>query len=289
MTPAELKEITVRTLGACARTMVTRDGRVAVLGTTSKGAFLQDEGGTVCFLSQEVWRGPLTLNLREEVRLKDVLQVGMVGRLIGERVIDFPACRITVHEEADIWAPEPIDLAGFHPTEARRRGRRLARRMDWTDSIFQTFSTAFVEGAWTRAEQTLQDLTPGQGELPARLAGLLGLGAGLTPSGDDFLCGWLLARHSLRGVLPASGEGEIPLTGLVELARARTTALSASLMACAAEGQADERLIQALAWLLSGAGAADKISEALHTYGSASGSDALSGMLASLIWMDEME
>ena len=60
-------------------------------------------------------------------------------------------------------------------------------------------------------------------------------------------------------------------------------------MACAAEGQADERLIQALAWLLSGAGAADKISEALRTYGSASGSDALSGMLASLIWMDEME
>ena len=73
-------EITVRVLGRPAREMLQGAGQLTVLGVTSRGAFLQTAAGSVCFLSQERWRGPLTANLRERVSLRDCLRVGSNSR-----------------------------------------------------------------------------------------------------------------------------------------------------------------------------------------------------------------
>ena len=95
---------------------------------------------------------------------------------------------------------------------------------------------------------------------------LLGRGPGLTPLGDDVLCGWL-AVHRLSGV-PTPAVDEVLAT-----ARRRTTLLSATLLDCADHGEvvpefgawlavlATDRAGQALAALLrvgatSGAGLA---------------------------------
>ena len=67
---------------------------------------------------------------------------------------------------------------------------------------------------------------------PASVGDLLGLGPGLTPLGDDVLAGWLAAAVASRH--PALGD----LRSTVALsARERTTALSATLLACAARGE----------------------------------------------------
>jgi len=61
---------------------------------------------------------------------------------------------------------------------------------------------------------------------------LVGLGDGLTPLGDDVLCGWLAAAVARRH--PALGE----MRSVVESGAAqRTTTLSATLLACAARGE----------------------------------------------------
>lgn len=62
------------------------------------------------------------------------------------------------------------------------------------------------------------------------VAGLVGAGDGLTPRGDDVLCGWL-ALHRAAGV---------PTPGLDDAVRARsahTTLLSATLLDCAMRGE----------------------------------------------------
>ena len=74
------------------------------------------------------------------------------------------------------------------------------------------------------------------------LGALVGLGPGLTPAGDDWLAGWLLAQHlveeDLRGFRPT--EGWHDLEGLiVALSVNRTTTLSHALLTCAAAGEAD--------------------------------------------------
>jgi hypothetical protein len=75
---------------------------------------------------------------------------------------------------------------------------------------------------------------------------IVGLGPGLTPSGDDFLCGLLLALRLLTPcVSPAvpAGGAAVRLADWIGAAvtsdaTTRTTALSATLLHCAAAGQA---------------------------------------------------
>lgn len=65
---------------------------------------------------------------------------------------------------------------------------------------------------------------------PDEVAGLVGSGDGLTPYGDDVLCGWL-AVHRAAGV-------ETPVVdAAVRDNLARTTTLSATLLDCAMHGE----------------------------------------------------
>lgn len=63
---------------------------------------------------------------------------------------------------------------------------------------------------------------------------VLGLGPGLTPSGDDLLAGLLVACHGLHGEATTAELGR----HLTARATGRTTALSAALLRCAATGAA---------------------------------------------------
>jgi Protein of unknown function (DUF2877) len=62
--------------------------------------------------------------------------------------------------------------------------------------------------------------------------GLLGLGGGLTPLGDDVLCGWLATAVASRHPALPDVRSAVALS-----ATERTTTLSATLLACAARGE----------------------------------------------------
>jgi hypothetical protein len=71
---------------------------------------------------------------------------------------------------------------------------------------------------------------------------LVGLGAGLVPAGDSVLCGLLLALRLLGGAIPG-GTRAVWLAdwlsaAVTSYASQRTTPLAASLLHCAARGQA---------------------------------------------------
>ena len=119
--------------------------------------------------------------------------------------------------------------------------------------------------------------------LAAALAALCGLGPGLTPAGDDWLAGWLLAHHcseDLRGLLDLEGL-------IVETAAARTTTLSRAFLAAAAAGEADESWHELLSALASEA-ANQRISEAadvILAHGATSGAAMLMGFVAGVdLW-----
>ena len=71
---------------------------------------------------------------------------------------------------------------------------------------------------------------PGPGALVRRLPALVGRGDGLTPLGDDVLCGWL-AAHRAAGV--ATPDVDAAVRALLP----RTTLLSATLLDCALHGE----------------------------------------------------
>lgn len=106
---------------------------------------------------------------------------------------------------------------------------------------------------------------------------LVGLGPGLTPSGDDALAGIEAALGALGH--PAAGFLATALDDVTE----RTTAVSAALLRHAARGEFSERIHRLLAALLDGDDAGLPMAiEGAVAWGATSGRDCLIGVLSGL-------
>jgi hypothetical protein len=110
----------------------------------------------------------------------------------------------------------------------------------------------------------------------------LGCGRGLTPSGDDFITGLLLAIQRWSHAIPESPHLYTLLEGLPSNGYTQTTSLSASIIAAAALGQADERLLHLARCILYGRSSPQQIADLLFNYGGSSGLDALTGIALAL-------
>lgn len=116
--------------------------------------------------------------------------------------------------------------------------------------------------------------------------GLLGLGPGLTPSGDDVLAGFVAAMVLLSARLSVDGlsREEVGLW-IAALAPSRTTRLSAALLAYAARGEVAEQLgdlLMALASPIEATKAVLHAADGLLQFGATSGGDTLLGVLLGL-------
>ncbi len=117
---------------------------------------------------------------------------------------------------------------------------------------------------------------------------LVGLGPGLTPSGDDLLVGLLVGMHcgeSADGFVSAWGEG-------VLAASRRTTDVSRVFLEWAARGRTTQRLRDVIEAILGPReeGRLNDALEAALSVGSTSGADGLLGLLIGLrLWTDGSE
>ena len=111
------------------------------------------------------------------------------------------------------------------------------------------------------------------------MAGLVGRGAGLTPSGDDALAGALLVAHAL-------GTGH----DLADAVRSRlhaTTAVSAALLDAAAEGYAARAVVTLVdAAVANRPDAVRRALPAVLAIGHTSGADTVTGIRAALDTLD---
>jgi hypothetical protein len=103
--------------------------------------------------------------------------------------------------------------------------------------------------------------------------GLIGLGEGLTPSGDDFLVGFSAALRATGSPLdPAFAQS------CAGLARGRTTRIAETFHAHAARGEYGERIHRLLGALARADNPSDELTVAL-SWGGTSGADTLLGVL----------
>ena len=104
---------------------------------------------------------------------------------------------------------------------------------------------------------------------------LIGLGPGLTPSGDDYLGGVLIALHYFGRRPQAQG-----LWRWLEPRLARTSAISGAHLAAAAAGEGHEALHRCLEALCSRAADWSAVLARLDGVGHCSGWDSLAGVVA---------
>ncbi|WP_338748915.1 DUF2877 domain-containing protein [Janibacter alittae] len=151
------------------------------------------------------------------------------------------ALRTTLSTTADLSASGEVPPVGTAiPIVARRvhlsgATVRIGRTIDTTapridpataPAMAERLSAALGPGhARARAELPEAGLGLLEAAEPDAVVALLGRGSGLTPVGDDVLCGWLatMVAASYPGVAPVAER-------VIDLADHRTTALSATLL-----------------------------------------------------------
>jgi hypothetical protein len=126
-------------------------------------------------------------------------------------------------------------------------------------------------------------------EVTRRGRELVGLGPGLTPSGDDFLGGLLFAAHSLKTAYPQDFNwGEEPVMDLIDWASRQTHPISHAILRDHASGQGPEPLHDVVASLLNGQdlGLTLEGAKRLIGIGATSGWDILAGMLTGMLFVE---
>lgn len=271
---------------------VARAGRIAAVFEHSLYIDIADRW--VC-LAADAGIGPLTATVwpaiprpfRDAIRAGDQMDVTETGIRIGARWL-FTLAR------AKTWYP-PLPSGWTRDSLARglRGMEAIARRRRPREGL-----GAFVEGveltgpgpreamvAATPVAQ-LRDWLVGAfaGDADpygpqSSVGSLIGLGPGLTPSGDDFLAGVMIAAHALRRQKVAAHLHRV----IAPLASRATNPISGAHLAAAAEGAGSAKLHAVLDHVLAGdltrlpAGLAE-----IDTIGHSSGWDAFAGSVVTL-------
>ena len=294
--------LTITHLGTFAHKILQRGTKGLVTGISSPGVFLQPEDDLTLFLSREKFRGPLTINLAGDLSSLQNIQA-KTPIIFTPSAIHFPGENLTL-DLPQISPQDPGLPAGSNKFTAAQiaeisqmipilaGGNEFLPLLDMA-STGKTKPLPGVPGFSDKLDLVLRTRDTDKLELQIEsLTNLLGLGPGLTPLGDDFILGVLLTLNRWGHLIPSDLAGFQtggPLSRpyqtlktlnqvILEQAWEKTTRLSASLLACAAAGTADERLLKVLdSFFLEYKLAQDDLNNLLQ-WGNSSGIAVLAGI-----------
>jgi len=285
--------------GNLASVVLSAEQPARVLGVTSQGVFLRSASKWLVFVSAGGSHGPLTVTLQNtrasfsQVKVGAKAQFGDESIIIleADMVIDLNGCRLWKPVAPPTSARLNFELIADRLAQAQRAvaGKKGVASISWLLSRAQhaRLPRPDSEGDFLLAPHRVLQIQAslrdqGGAGLHAALPGLLGLGAGLTPAGDDFILGFLLCLNRWQGALSPGVDLESLNRQMVRSAYRRTTQLSANLIECATLGLADERLVNGLDWLLSGETTDPDVLGNLLGWGNSSGVSVLAGFATAL-------
>lgn len=267
------------------------------MGKTSRGIFIKSSSRWLVFVSIEPFHSPLTINIGkndsflERVRRDELIQ-------ISDQQLVFPESHLVIStDHSEVWR---TPFTSIKPLPEKERYERLKLTaievMNTTQGdglmglIPKLLNSPELENHITRKlspfEESIQNISTrpfsDSSYLVEFLGRFIGKGGGLTPSGDDFVIGFLLALERWKDLLFSGHDIDELNHAVVDAAYKKTTTLSANLIECASHGQGDERLIAAIDWLMSGKSPKSSSIRELLGWGSSSGGDVFAGFVAAL-------
>ena len=298
-TPAEVDQI-----GEYARHLIRTDVRGEVLVSVSRAIYLRTTRDQVFWLGTE--RVPLH---RRGMRVTGPIpkcEAGTPFRALGDALLIGERYRFEI-DRAREWHSSSIFPKS--PSTSRAILERLhgfcSMYRPLNDDGFGVFiqtilrrgspetNSLELNSAQRAAKHAIESVVEASlnGDLPTVLQhgeALIGLGAGLTPSGDDFLGGLLFTAHHLRAerwVSERWSEDLVP--SWIEEAKPRTHPISFVMLSDHAAGFGAEDLHYLLRSLLSMGGVAEslRIARRLDRIGHTTGSDQVTGLLTGMLLM----
>ncbi len=249
---------------AAVREMVTAPPRPArVMGAFQSAVYLEvpdaEPGGVLAVVAADAVRLPNSLALGVPAADRPFAQVrpGEAG-VVGYGVVTLGALDI----EARRWWRPAVTGPAADLAHLQHGLRRLAAELAGDRADPDGGIGGALDPSWRPAllpvatEELIQAATAL--DLAAAFAAahrMVGLGPGLTPSGDDVLCGFLVTVSQLARPAALELRALAGALGALVVARAAraTTALSATLLGHAARGEAAAEVIDLLAAVAAGA------------------------------------
>lgn len=249
--------LSARCAGPTALAILSAPGELVVEAVFDRSFYARDgNGGLLCFLRDDMEPGPLhVLCSPWPDRLDECLRAGDMARPVGERRYAAPALLVDASASAE-WTPPafpavvPERLApGVRALRdcVRRRAPRDSLAAWWlgVGETAEPWRDAFFRAAAKGLRALdLWLVSPGPHSPEPAAAALLGLGPGLTPSGDDVLAGALLSLHAvglsetaerLAKVIAAAGPAATNRVSLAHLREAGRGMGAAALHDCLGE------------------------------------------------------
>jgi hypothetical protein len=258
-----------------------------VMGATSKGVFLLF-GKYSLFLTLGQGLSPFNITFRESDQLPQGLEPGdEVLYSLGDLLISTRQVTLAL-ADAEVWTPLQPEPSKVDPVQ---RQRELQNLVDLIQGRFPSKGFLFLleqglnlNEEQARIKQACTDFTRAYQaqDLAGCLTaanGLFGLGGGLTPSGDDWLAGFILCRT--RCARQTTERAFLQPLGaeLTQMAYQKTTFVSANRLEAACKGWSEDLFLRVVDFEVHPSGDfLAFLAEALYGFGHSSGVDTLTGI-----------
>ncbi len=295
--------VPVASVGLSVAPYLSRAGLVGhVCASSRHSCYLQTlDGEVLCIADEALGHGPLTvsISLDERMNLQALGVVEATSVTVESGCVHISSLALDL-EGAPVWRPLPPGIASANSaTDAARRlavaigpqtpADGLGCLLPHAENIAagQVVEAGCVSALGTLATTAVTSMVNGlrSSHAPsteAGVRGLLGLGPGLTPSGDDLLVGLLLALHAGR-----SPTADTLARIVAQYAPCMTGMISVAILKQAALGYGSEAIHQVIDALISGVPEDEMLPKAgvLTGVGHTSGWDTLVGILLGMhLW-----
>lgn len=281
--------LTALQLGALAGKALIEGCSGEVMGITSRGVFLIT-GQRILFVTDADYRSPYNIQVISSPGQFDPFTTGDDWNLSDNELI-FPNKKISIDtSKAVLWQPALAPRIETTLLEQTRRMDSILQRMlsldpgkGWlyleSDNDLMKESEGFIIREMTDRFLVCVKTADLEGSLKAGRS-ILGRGGGLTPSGDDWLSGFLLYFARTKKVSPFIRDLGQSLTAM---AFEITTKISANRIEAACQGWSEELFLEIVdSLLVSDAEISDIKLERLVSFGHSSGVDTCVGIGAAV-------
>lgn len=241
-------------IGGLAKKVLIGGATGKVLGITSSGSFL-NSAEKILFVTSAPYKSPYNIQINEYEQLAAKVKVGDQWQVSGE-VLEFNESNMRIDMgSALFWSPLPQKIISTGCDEQIVRINQLMRRLRELDphkGWLIIFNSEPQNKMGLHIRQLTKQFLAGidNSDKSVYLKGarsILGLGGGLTPSGDDWLTGFFLF-HARRA--QAQNVNDPFLTDLgaeiTNMAFESTTSISANRIEAACQGWAEEIFLEVI-------------------------------------------
>lgn len=282
------KFLTATRIGCYAKQALEEVSTGKVMGATSKGVFLLF-GQKSLFVTEALGLSPFNLVVPAGSALQEGFKIRSEAYYsAGDLLV--PSRQITISlAGAEVWTPPQPHLPASPAGQQKQHLSQLLAEVTRFSHDKGFLFLAADETALSKDQLDILSLTQtftrafkaqAQEACLAAAGSLFGLGGGLTPSGDDWLAGFMLYRSRTE-----QSDGERAFLDqlgaeLTRLAYQKTTFISANRLDAACKGWSEELFLRVVDLSDASQEALSVLAEALYGFGHSSGVDTLMGIYA---------